>query len=285
MSKVRSIQGGAKAPKVIAVTSGKGGVGKTLSTVHLAVAAQRMGHSVLILDGDMGLANVDVVLGLQARYNIRDVLDGHVSLQDIILTGPLGIDVIPSGSGIASLTNLSYVQQQQIIDQIPSINKTYDILFIDTGAGIASNVTHFCSIADQVLVVTTPEPHALTDAYALIKVLAESHGVKRPHLMINQTRIESEGLKSASRITEVAMRFLNVQVSYAGHVPLDPQVTRSVMQRRAASEQSTYTISGQAWSQIARKLLGMSAPNQHADAQDFWRSLLRQEPVRVEGAK
>lgn len=285
MSKVRSIKGGAKAPKVIAVTSGKGGVGKTLSTVHLAVAAQRMGHSVLILDGDMGLANVDVVLGLQARYNIRDVLDGHVSLQDIILTGPLGIDVIPSGSGIASLTNLSYVQQQQIIDQIPSIHKTYDILFIDTGAGIASSVTHFCSIADHVLVVTTPEPHALTDAYALIKVLAESHGVKRPHLMINQTRIESEGLKSASRITEVAMRFLDVQVSYAGHVPLDPQVTRSVMQRRAASEQSTYTISGQAWSQIARKLLGMSAANQHADAQDFWRSLLRQEPVRVEGAK
>ncbi|MEN9833938.1 MAG: hypothetical protein RL011_131 [Pseudomonadota bacterium] len=285
MSTVRSIKGGAKAPKVIAVTSGKGGVGKTLTTVHLAVAAQRMGHSVLILDGDMGLANVDVVLGLQARYNIRDVLDGHVSLQDIILSGPLGIDVIPSGSGIASLTSLSYVQQQQIIDQIPSVNKTYDVLFIDTGAGIASNVTHFCSVADQVLVVTTPEPHALTDAYALIKVLAESHGVKRPHLMINQTRADSEGLKSASRITEVAMRFLDVKVSYAGNVPLDPQVNRSVMQRRAASEQSTYTISGQAWTQIARKLLGMSAPNQHADAQDFWRSLLRQEPVRVEGAK
>jgi len=285
VSTVRSIKGGAKAPKVIAVTSGKGGVGKTLTTVHLAVAAQRMGHSVLILDGDMGLANVDVVLGLQARYNIRDVLDGHVSLQDIILSGPLGIDVIPSGSGIASLTSLSYVQQQQIIDQIPSVNKTYDVLFIDTGAGIASNVTHFCSVADQVLVVTTPEPHALTDAYALIKVLAESHGVKRPHLMINQTRADSEGLKSASRITEVAMRFLDVKVSYAGNVPLDPQVNRSVMQRRAASEQSTYTISGQAWTQIARKLLGMSAPNQHADAQDFWRSLLRQEPVRVEGAK
>ena len=103
--------------------------------------------------------------------------------------------------------------------------------------------------------------------------------------MINQTRADSEGLKSASRITEVAMRFLDVKVSYAGNVPLDPQVNRSVMQRRAASEQSTYTISGQAWTQIARKLLGMSAPNQHADAQDFWRSLLRQEPVRVEGAK
>ncbi len=285
MSNVRSIKGGAKAPKVIAVTSGKGGVGKTLTTVHLAVAAQRMGHSVLILDGDMGLANVDVVLGLQARYNIRDVLDGHVSLQDIIISGPLGIDVIPSGSGIASLTSLSYVQQQQIIDQIPTINKTYDVLFIDTGAGISSTVTHFCSAADQVLVVTTPEPHALTDAYALIKVLSESHSIKRPHLMINQTRSESEGLKSASRITEVAMRFLDVQVSYVGNVPLDPQVNRSVMQRRAASEQSTYTISGQAWTQIARKLTGMSTPNQHADAQDFWRSLLRQEPVRVEGAK
>ena len=278
MSLVRSIKGGARAPKVIAVTSGKGGVGKTLTTVHLAVAAQRMGHSVLILDGDMGLANVDVVLGLQARHTIRDVLDGHVTLQDIILTGPLGVDVIPSGSGIASLTSLSYVQQQQIIDQISTIKKSYDILLIDTGAGISSTVTHFCRSADQVLVVTTPEPHALTDAYALIKVLAESHSIKKPHLMINQTRSESEGLKTAARIAEVSKRFLD------GNVPLDPQVTKSVMQRRAASEQSTFTLAGQAWTQIARTLLGLSGASQHTDAQDFWRNLLWQEPVRVEGA-
>ena len=285
MSLLRSVKGGARAPLVIAVTSGKGGVGKTLTTVHLAVAAQRLGHSVLILDGDMGMANVDVVLGLQARYNIRDVLDGHVSLQDIIISGPLGIDLIPSGSGISSLTSLTYVQQQQIIDQISTIDKSYDVLLIDTGAGISDTVTHFCRAADKVLVVTTPEPHALTDAYALIKVLAESHDIKRPHLMINQTRSESEGLKTASRISEVALRFLDVQVSHAGNVPIDPQVPKSVMQRRAASEQSTFTIAGQAWTQVARKLLGSSEPSQRVDAQDFWRCLLWQEPVRAEGAK
>jgi flagellar biosynthesis protein FlhG len=208
-----------------------------------------------------------------------------VSLKDIILSGPLGIDVIPSGSGIASLTRLSYVQQQQIIDQISSIDKSYDVIFIDTGAGIADNVTHFCRSAHKVLVVTTPEPHALTDAYALIKVLAENHDIRQPNLLINQTRSEGEGLKMASRISEVALRFLNVQVSYAGNVPSDPQVTKSVMQRRAASEQSTHTIAGQAWSQVARKLVGNLESPQSSDVQEFWRCLLWQEPVRAEGAK
>ena len=285
MSLVRAVKGGAKSPNVIAVTSGKGGVGKTLTTVHIAVAARRLGYSVLILDGDMGLANVDVVLGLQVRYTLRDVLDGAVSLEDIILSGPMGVDVIPSGSGISSLTRLSYIQNQEMIEQVANLKKHYDLLLIDTGAGIADNVIHFCRTSDTVLVVTTPEPHALTDAYALIKVLAEDHQIKRPHLMINQTRSDPEGLKIGSRISEIALRFLDVHVSYVGNVPMDPLVPKSVMQRRAASEQSTHTISGQAWTQVARKLLGASSPSQYTDVQDFWRSLLWQQPARAEGAK
>jgi flagellar biosynthesis protein FlhG len=268
----------ANSPTVVTIASGKGGVGKTLTTVNLAIAARRMGQSVLIFDGDLGLANVDVVLGLTARYNIRDVLDGNAELKDIIVEGPLGIDLIPSGSGISSLTRLSPAQKQQILDQIERLEETYDLLLIDTGAGIAENVVHFARAADRTVVVTTPEPHAMTDAYALIKVLAEEHDVKSFSLLVNQTRSAEEGFKVSERIAEVAMRFLNVRVSHLGNVPSDPQVPKSVMQRRAASEQSTFTIAGQAWNQAARKLFGEACPkNRSANVQDFWRTLLWDE--------
>ncbi len=270
--------GKTNSPTVITIASGKGGVGKTLTTVNLAVAARRMGQSVLIFDGDLGLANVDVVLGLTARYNIRDVLDGNAQLKDIVVEGPLGIDLIPSGSGISSLTRLSPAQKQLILDQIGQLEESYDLLLIDTGAGIAENVVHFARAADKTVVVTTPEPHAMTDAYALIKVLAEEHDVKSFSLLVNQTRTPEEGFKVSERISEVAMRFLNVRVSHLGNVPSDPQVPKSVMQRRAASDQSTFTIAGQAWNQAARKLFGETIPiRRNANVQDFWRTLLWEE--------
>jgi flagellar biosynthesis protein FlhG len=266
-----------KPTRVISVTSGKGGVGKTLTTVNIAVAARRLGLSVLIFDGDLGLANVDVVLGLKARYNIRDVLDGNASLQDIIVDGPLGIAVIPSGSGVSSLTQLSYAQKQQILAEIQAVEAHYDLLLIDTGAGISDNVISLNKAAQKMVVVTTPEPHALTDAYALIKVMAEEHSVKSPNLLINMARSADEALKVHERIAEVARRFLDINVSYLGHVPLDPQVPKSVMQRRAASEQSTFTVSGQAWNDVARKLLSdpeYKGKNGSMDAHEFWRNLL-----------
>lgn len=262
--------------KVVAVTSGKGGVGKTLTTVNFAVAARKMGLSVLILDGDFGLANVDVVLGLQPRYNIRDVLDGHAALADIVCEGPLGIQLIASGSGIASLSKLSSLQQCQISDQLTQLKDQYDLILIDTGAGISDLVMHLNCIAHRSLVVTTPEPHALTDAYALIKVLAEDHRIKNFDLLVNQARSGAEGLNIAERIAEVAKRFLNVQVQFAGHVPLDPSVSKAVMQRRAASEHSSLTLAGQAWTQIARRLLETTHPKSTRPAQsnDFWTDLL-----------
>lgn len=276
MGNVRTLNG-AKAPYTICVTSGKGGVGKTLTTVNLAVAARRLGRSVLILDGDLGLANVDVVLGLKARYNISDVLDGTAQLQDIIVSGPLGIDLIPSGSGVSSLTQLSTLQKQQILDQIGAIDRVYDLVLIDTGAGISDNVLHFNMAADQRVVVTTPEPHAMTDAYALIKVLSEEHGAKSFQLLVNQTRSPDEGVKVAERIAEVAKRFLSVKVHHLVSVPYDPAVTKSVMQRRAASEASTHTIAGQAWAEAARRLLGETTQQSKSKEGGFWLSLLESE--------
>ncbi len=270
-----------KSPLTICVSSGKGGVGKTLTTVNMAVAARRMGLRVLILDGDLGMANVDIVLGLKARYNIRDVLDGHARLKDVIVSGPLGIDLIPSGSGISTLTQLSLVQKQLIADQVAGVGDNYDLLLIDTGAGISDNVVHFNRAAARTVVVTTPEPHALTDAYALIKVLSEEHNLSSFHLLVNQTRSPEEGLKIAERIAEVAMRFLKVRVEHLASVPYDPQVPIAVMQRRAASEQSAHTVSGQAWTQAARRLLGTAAQQRPTDGK-FWQSLLWDEMPRAQ---
>jgi len=267
----------------VTITSGKGGVGKTLTTVNFAMAARKMGHSVMILDGDLGLANVDIVLGLQARYNIRDVLDGIVRLKDIIVEGPAGIRVIPSGSGISSLVNLTYVQKQFILEEIETLDAQPDLLLIDTGAGISTTVTHFNKAADQVIVVTTPEPHAMTDAYALTKVLGEEYGISTVGLLVNQTKSSDEGLKVHERLTEVAKRFLRTKIEFLGCVPTDPQVQRSVMQRRAASESSSLTVAGQAWNQIARRT--MAALFNSCEGQSMgnvWSSLLWSESSRSE---
>jgi flagellar biosynthesis protein FlhG len=269
-------------PLTVSVTSGKGGVGKTLTTVNLAVAARRLGYRVLILDGDLGLANVDVVLGLQAKHNIRDVLDGHASLTDIIVEGPLGIRVIPAGSGITRLANLSSVQRIQLDDHIAALKADYDVLLIDTGAGISESVMGFNEAADKIVVVTTPEPHAMTDAYAMIKVLAEEKGRKSVGLLVNQAAVPGDGLKVHERISEVSRRFLNAKVEYLGHIPFDPQVGKSVMRRQAASEQSTYTLAGQAWTQVAHRIFLDRPAAVQATSHDplqkvLWGSLARAE--------
>jgi flagellar biosynthesis protein FlhG len=285
LTNIRSIKGGQggakKSPTVISVTSGKGGVGKTLTTVNMAVSFKRMGYSVLILDGDFGLANVDIVLGLQTRHNIRDVLDGNAELKDIVVDGPMGLKVIPSGSGVSSLTQLTHVQRQQLLDQVSKFDESFDILIIDTGAGIGDNVLQFNAHSDEIVVVTTPEPHAMTDAYALIKVMSENYENRSYNLIVNQTRSAEEGEKIYERINAVATRFLQVNVNYLGHVPLDPQVAKSVMQRKAASEQSTFTLAGQAWNKMARDLSDSSGVNpQNQNVQDFWRNLLWSEPTK-----
>ena len=263
-------------PKVISVTSGKGGVGKTLTTINLALNARRNGQRVLILDGDFGLANVDVVLGLKARYNIKDVIDGHVTLSDIILDGPQGVHVVPSGSGISSLTSLSYAQKQVLLEQTQSIESAYDLLLVDTGAGISDNVMQFNVAADQVVVVTTPEPHAMTDAYAMIKVLSEQ--VRNPsiHLLINQAKSADEALKVFSRISEVSQRFLQLRIMQLGHVPYDPEVPMRVLKRRIGSHDIAHTLAGQAWAQLGQRLFGHShtkSEKRHDDV-DIWHRLI-----------
>lgn len=266
-------------PQVISITSGKGGVGKTLTTVHFAQAAAQMGYRVLIMDADLGLSNVDVVLGLKARYNIRNVLDGHVELRDIILNGPDNIGVISSGSGIASLSQLSVVQKQLLEDQMSQLNDSVDLIVVDTGAGISDNVMHFNQNADQVVVVTTPEPHAMTDAYAIIKVLQEKNNHTDVGLIVNMTRFPEEGRKVHGRISSVARQFLKTDVRFLGSIPIDPELLKLVHKRQTISNKTSQTISGQAWNRITRSLLNeKNTQKKSSNDRCYWQSLLWQEP-------
>lgn len=266
-------------PWTISVSSGKGGVGKTLTTVNMATAAQKSGIRTLVLDGDLGLANVDIVLGLRARYNINDVLESRMELEDILLEGPLGVRIIPSGSGLAQLAELKLSQRVQLLDKIEALASGYQLLMIDTGAGISSNVTHLNSVADAIMVVTTPEPHAMTDAYAFLKVMHEQYGKKNFNIIVNQAISEAQGLKIFQSLADVSKRFLNLDLRFGGTVPKDAMVERSVMLQRAADDRIAHTRSGQAWSEITRRILDMLSQAPPSDGRMGFQDLLFPQPV------
>lgn len=254
-----------KHPWVISVASGKGGVGKTLTTVNMATAAQKSGFKTLILDGDLGLANVDIVLGLRGRYNIGDVLDSRANLKDILLEGPFGIHIIPSGSGLNRLTEMKLVQRVQLLDKVQEIAENYDLLIIDTGAGISDNVLHLNSVSDAIIVVATPEPHALADAYAFVKVMHELHGKSNFNLLVNQVSSESQGIKVFQRFADTSKRFLGLDIHFGGLVPKDALIERSVMMQRAADASMAHTRSGQAWNEITRVIIERLQENPQLD--------------------
>lgn len=242
--------------KILSIASGKGGVGKTVSTIQLAIALQKQGKRVLILDGDLGLANIDVVLGIRGRYNIRDVIDRKVTMKDIILHGPFGIKVIPSGSGLFDLGNLSYLQRIYLLNQLDDLKPMFDILLVDSGAGISETTLHLNSISRHKIIVTTTEPHAMTDAYAFIKVLTEQYGTDIDvHLVVNMAHTPTEGLKIHRKIADVAKNFLNLDVKLLGCIPNDPQLSKIMKGIGTIGENGLHTLSFQSWKNLMDEFL------------------------------
>lgn len=216
---------------VLAITSGKGGVGKTNIAANLAVSAAAEHKRVILLDADLGLGNLDVLMNIQARYNLSHVISGKRTLEQITHVGPGGVEVICGGSGIESLANLSPFQRQRLLDEMECLQERSDLIIIDTGAGIHSMVVGFCLAADHTLVVTTPEPTAITDAYAMIKVLTSKHYAGRISLLVNMAQSLAEGKKVYRQIADVANRFLNVAVYEAGVLCRDENLIQAVRRR------------------------------------------------------
>jgi len=224
---------GANDPRVITVSSGKGGVGKTNVVVNLAIACQRMGKRVLILDADLGLANIDIIFGLNPKYNIENIIRGEKDLSQVIVHGPEGVDIIPASSGVQELTQLTEGQKINLLNEFDMLNCLYDVLLIDTGAGVSSNVIYFNLAAEERMVVVTPEPTSVTDAYALIKILFFKYGIKNFYLLLNMVKDEKEAKLVYSNFSKVVARFMGgISIDYAGFIPNDNHLRESVACRK-----------------------------------------------------
>lgn len=217
--------------RVIAVTSGKGGVGKTNFTVNLALALAEYGQRVIILDGDLGLANVDIAFGLTARYTIEHLLSGEKTIEQILLTGPREIGIIPGGSGIQGLADLERDQLKYVVGNLGKLEKIADLLIIDTGAGLGQTVMNFLQASDDIIMVITPEPTALTDAYGLLKTLRKEAGEVPIHVVINRVKSEADALATYKRLDVAVSRFLHSSLNLLGWVYDDPLMGRAVMQQ------------------------------------------------------
>ena len=218
-------------PRVISITSGKGGVGKTNIASALSVEFSRMGLRVLIIDTDLGLANLDIVLGIQPRFSLLHVVEGKQRLNDVIVNYSDYIDLIPAGSGISEIHTLSPEQRLILVNEIDNLEKEYDILILDTGAGISPNVLYFNSTSQELIIVVTPEPTSVADAYAMIKLLYLNRGIVRFQLLMNQVKSRQEAMDLFRGISLVTERFLKLSLSYLGHVVTDDHIRRAVMKR------------------------------------------------------
>ncbi|OQW35797.1 MAG: flagellar synthesis regulator FleN [Nitrospira sp. SG-bin1] len=253
-------RGGRPSTQVIAVSSGKGGVGKTNVVVNLAIALTKMGKRVLILDADLGLGNLDVLLGLIPRHTIEDVLLGTHTLDEIVLKGPGGIHVLPASSGVPRLTALTEAQQLMIQEQLAQLTSEMDVLLIDTGAGISPNVTFFASAADETMIVVSPEPTSLTDAYALIKVLARQYRERRFKVLVNQAKSPREAAEVFGKLDVAVDHFLHVAVELVGAIPYDDYVHLAVMQQKALLELFPDAPSAQAFKRAAQQIVQWPRP-------------------------
>ncbi len=224
-------------PKVLAVSSGKGGVGKTSLVANLAYELGSQGFKVLIFDADIGLNNIDILLGLASHFHIGHVLSGEKKLEEVIIQGPNKIDVLPASNGWQELTTLDNEKKMVLMDRLDRVSFNYDYIIFDTGAGISSNVTYFCSAAHEIILVATTEPTSHTDVYALMKVLFQNHHQKRFRLIVNSVKNEREAKEVFQRLSDVVDRFLtHVSIDYFGFVLYDPNVSRAVRQQKAILE-------------------------------------------------
>ncbi len=224
--------------RVITVTSGKGGVGKSSISVNLAIALSRLGNRVIVLDADFGLANVEVMLGIRPQYNLADLMFRGKNLSDIITEGPENIGFISGGSGIQELTNLSRDQIVYLIQKLVELDERADIIIVDTGAGISDSVLEFVAASSEVLLVATPEPTSITDAYALLKTLNRKTDVSLEKTVIKMiaNRVDSyeDGKELYDKLSLVVSKFLDLKLEFLGSVPSDTSVSKAVMKQKPA---------------------------------------------------
>ena len=246
--------------RVLAVTGGKGGVGKTNVSVNMGIALSEMGRKVMLLDADLGLANIDVVLGLHPEYDLSHVLRGERDLEEIIVTGPHGIQVVPAASGIREMASLSTAEHAGIIHAFSDVGSDLDTLVIDTAAGISDSVISFSRAAQEVVVVVCDEPASITDAYALIKLLNREYGISRFRVLANQVHSAQEGRDLYNKLCRVTDRYLDVMLNFLGAIPYDETLKKAVKGQKAVVQAYPRSRAAQAFKNLARKVDSLPMP-------------------------
>jgi len=256
--------------KVIAVTGGKGGVGKTNITLNTAISMAKLGKRVMVLDADLGLANVDVMLGLRVGKNLSHVLSGECTLDEVLVEGPYGIKIAPATSGTQSMTELTAAEHAGLIRAFSELRTPIDVLLVDTAAGISGMVLSFARASQDVVVVVCNEPTSLTDAYALMKLLNRDHGVFRFKVVANMVKNVREGQELFAKLSKVTNRFLDVALELVATVPFDDNIRSSVRKQKAIVEAFPNSPASIAVMSLANTALSWPIPSQPGGHLEFF---------------
>lgn len=257
--------------RVMAITSGKGGVGKTGFSANIAIALARYRQRVLLVDVDLSMANVDILLGLKANYNLQHVLFGDKHLKDIVLQHSSGVRVVPASSGVEEMAELSDDQLEHFFNELRELDNETDITIIDTAAGISENVRTFLAAAPEIVLITTPEPTAITDAYAITKIISRHQVNPNIRLVVNMARHEAEAVSTARAIGLAAREFLKLEMHHLGYIPNDPNVALAVRQQKPFVEAFPESPASTNLQAIARLLI--NAPGENSSLEDYFRKI------------
>ncbi len=262
--------------KTVSVTSGKGGVGKSCVTANLGVELSRAGKRVLLFDADMGLANLDILCGITGEHSVQDVLEGRKTIPEILIDGPAGLKVLPATSGILKMERLSQPHLIRLTHDLGRLAEQFDLLLVDTGAGLTENVLFFNSCVDEILVVTTPEPTSLTDAYALIKILATDHQPGPISVLVNMVANEGEGERIFTRLHNVCTVFLERDITSFGSLVRDNAINQSIKDREPMVIGNPTSPFSRAMVELAQRFDEVFCAKAGGLGNDLWKQLLEQ---------
>ena len=261
---------------VYAISSGKGGVGKTAVVANMAVSLAKLDKKVLILDADLGLANIDVVFGITPAFNLNHFFSGEQNLASIMVEGPFGIKILPAGSGLQNFIRLDAGHKMRLLEGLDSMHNDFDYVLIDTEAGISENVTYFNTAAQEIIIVTTPEPTAITDAYALMKLLSTQYHEKHFNLIVNMVQSDNEALDVYRKLTMVSNRYLDISIDFLGSIPSEKQMNESIRKQKVIVDLYPSSKIASAFAGLAARITSETVVSEpKGNIQFFWKKLLR----------